>query len=270
MKEIHLTLDADHYRAREGVSASDIKHILPPKTPAHYHAHKSGLIKREETRAFTIGTLCHLAVLEPDLLDTAFAAKPQGLDLRTKEGKAWKLEVGDLPILDEGEVLMLYGMRDNVNAHGEAKKLLAGSQREVSLFADHRSGLVIKGRADILGSGFVADVKTTEAADRQSFALSIHRFNYHVQAAMYCQLASIVGNADISSFKFIVVEKSPPYAVAVYELSPKAMQLGLDALNTALETIAECESNGSWPSYVTDVAAIDLPPWAYKDAEVKR
>ena len=61
-----LNMDAEHYRQAEGISASDVKWILPPKTPAHYHAYKSGLIKREESRALVIGTLCHLAVLEPD------------------------------------------------------------------------------------------------------------------------------------------------------------------------------------------------------------
>ena len=76
MPEILTDMDAATYRAAEAISASDLKWILPPRTPAHYHAYKTGQIKREETRALVIGTLCHLAVLEPDKLATAFVVKP--------------------------------------------------------------------------------------------------------------------------------------------------------------------------------------------------
>ena len=257
-------LDADIYRSKEGISASDIKYILPPKTPAHYYAYITDQIKREETRALVIGTLCHLAVLEPDKLDKAFALRPEGLDLRTKDGKAWKESVGDLPILDASEATMLAGMTASVAKHPAASALLANSKKEVSLFSTHRNGLKLKGRIDVLGNGFIADVKTAEAGDTQNFASAIFRYNYHVQAAMYCQLAGV------ETFSFIAVEKAPPFAVAVYELSPKALQIGYSALNTALELIAECEDRNVWPAYSSQKQVIDLPSWAYKQLEVSK
>jgi hypothetical protein len=257
-------IDADTYRATEGISASDLKWILPPRTPAHYHAYKTGQIKREETRALVIGTLCHLAVLEPDKLAASFALKPQGLDLRTKDGKSWKESVGSLPIIDADEAAMLEGMTNSVHAHPAASDLLKGSKREVSLFDTHRTGLKIKGRVDVLGQDFVADVKTAEAGDSQGFASAIFRYNYHVQAAMYCQLA------NVERFAFIAVEKVAPYAVAVYELSPTALQIGLSALNNALQLIAECEDRKEWPAYGALSQVIDLPSWAYKQLDMTR
>ena len=254
-------LPTEQYRSHEAISASDIKWILPPKTPAHYHAYKTGQIKREETRALVIGTLCHLAVLEPDKLATAFALRPDGLDLRTKDGKAWKEAQGDLPILDGEEAAMLNGMSAAVAAHPVARQLLDGSKREVSLFSEHRTGLKLKGRIDVLGEGFVADVKTAVDGDTQNFAAAVFRYNYHVQAAMYCQLAGV------ERFSFIAVEKTPPYAVAVYTLSDKALQVGFNLLNYALETIALCEEAGLWPAYSVDEQTLDLPAWAYKQAE---
>jgi hypothetical protein len=256
-------LDADIYRDKEGISASDIKYILPPKTPAHYYAYITDQIKREETRALVIGTLCHLAVLEPDKLDKAFALRPEGLDLRTKDGKAWKESVGDLPILDASEATMLAGMTASVAKHPAASALLANSKKEVSLFSTHRNGLKLKGRIDVLGNGFIADVKTAEAGDTQNFASAIFRYNYHVQAAMYCQLAGV------EKFSFIAVEKVPPFAVAVYELSPTALQVGMNALNDALELIAQCQDSNEWPAYSTAAQQIDLPAWAYKQAEAR-
>jgi len=254
-------MDATTYRNTEGISASDIKWILPPKTPAHYHAYKTGLIVREETRALVLGTLCHLAVLEPERLPTAFAVRPAGLDFRTKDGKAWKEAQGDKPILDETEAAMLDGMTKSVAAHPAACALLDGAQREVSLFKEHRTGLKLKGRLDVLGNGYVADVKTAEAGDAGGFAAAVFRYNYHVQAAMYCQLAGV------ERFSFITVEKAPPYAVAVYDLSAKALQVGLEALNFALEAIADCTEAGEWPAYSCRPEVIDLPGWAYKQLE---
>ena len=261
MPEIFTDMDAATYRAAEAISASDLKWILPPRTPAHYHAYKTGQIKREETRALVIGTLCHLAVLEPDKLATAFALRPDGLDLRTKDGKAWKEAQGDKPILDGEEAAMLDGMSAAVAAHPVARQLLEGSKREVSLFSDHRTGLKLKGRIDVLGEGFVADVKTAAEGDAANFAAAVFRYNYHVQAAMYCQLAGV------EKFSFIAVEKVAPFAVAVYTLSPKALQVGLNSLNYALDTIALCTDAGLWPAYSLDEQTLDLPAWAYKQAE---
>ncbi len=254
-------MDATTYREAEGISTSDIKYILPPKAPAHYHAYKTGLIKREETRALVIGTLCHLAVLEPERLATAYAVRPAGLDFRTKDGKAWRDAQGDSPILDETEAAMLDGMSKSVAAHPAAAALLDGAQREVSLFKEHRTGLRLKGRLDVLGNGYVADVKTAEAGDAGGFAAAVFRYNYHVQAAMYCQLAGV------ERFTFIAVEKAPPYAVAVYDLSAKALQVGMNSLNYALDTIALCTDAGEWPAYANEVQTLDLPGWAYKQLE---
>lgn len=254
-------LDADIYREKEGFSVSDIKHILPPKTPAHFHAHITDQTEREETRALLIGTLCHLAVLEPDKLPQAFVVRPEGIDLRTKDGKAWKESVGDTPILDANEAKMLSGMTASVAKHPAACELLANSKKEVSMFATHRTGLRLKGRIDVLGDGFIADVKTAEAGDSANFASAIFRYGYHVQAAMYCHLASV------EDFRFIAVEKTPPYAVAVYQLSIPALQAGMNALNDALDLIAQCEDSGIWPAYSEKQQTIDLPQWAYKQME---
>jgi hypothetical protein len=257
-------IDAETYRTSEGISASDLKWILPPRTPAHYHAYRTGQIKREETRAFLIGTLCHMAVLEPERLEKAFVVKPTGLDLRKVEGKEWKASVGDVPILDADEATMIEGMKASVAAHPAAYELLHNSKREISLYDSHRSGLKIKGRLDVLGNDFVADVKTAEAGDAQGFSSAIFRYNYHVQAAMYCQLAKV------ERFAFIAVEKTAPYAVAVYELSPTALQIGLSALNNALELIAKCQELNEWPCYAKASQVIDLPSWAYKQMEMTR
>jgi hypothetical protein len=61
----------------------------------------------------------------------------------------------------------------------------------------------------------------------------------------------------------VVVETSAPYAVAVYEIAPDALDLGASMMSDALSLIAECEDRGEWPGYATEVQSLNLPAWAY-------
>jgi hypothetical protein len=45
------------------------------------------------------------------------------------------------------------------------------------------------------------------------------------------------------------------------------MQIGLRALNSALELIAKCTETKHWPAYSESAEVIDLPSWAYKQTE---
>jgi hypothetical protein len=258
------------YRAQTAIAGSDAKHILPPKTPSHYAAHMAGETKREPSRAMLLGTMAHLAVLEPAKLDTAFVEKPEGKegDFRTKEGKEWKAKMGATPILDQDEARAVRGIRDSIAAHDAAKALLAGCDSEVAMFAEHRTGLWIKGRVDALkvesdNEAVIVDVKTTSAgADYNTFSRQAASLNYHVSAAWYCHLAGLNGLPP-ARFYWIAVEVAPPYAVAVYEIHPDALDLGVGMMNDALELIAQCEDAGVWPGYAPEVQCLNLPSWVY-------
>ena len=43
---IHYDMAEQDYRSAPAIAGSDAKHILPPKTPAHYAAHMAGELKR--------------------------------------------------------------------------------------------------------------------------------------------------------------------------------------------------------------------------------
>jgi hypothetical protein len=263
------------YRSAQAIAGSDAKHILPPKTPAHYAAHMAGETKREPSKAMMLGTMAHVAVLEPSKLDTAFVEKPEGKegDFRTKEGKEWKAKMGTTPILDADEARAVRGIRDSIAAHSAAKELLAECDTEVALFGEHRTGLWIKGRVDALKvptdlETVVVDVKTTSAgADYNTFSRQAASLNYHVSAAWYCHLAGLNGLPP-ARFYWIAVEVAPPFAVAVYEIHPDALDLGVGLMNDALGLIAQCEDEGVWPGYAPEVQCLNLPSWVYgRDAK---
>jgi exodeoxyribonuclease VIII len=259
------------YRAQTAIAGSDAKHILPPKTPSHYAAHMAGETKREPSKAMLLGTMAHLAVLEPTKLDAAFVEKPGDIDFRTKAGKEWRESIGTTPILDADEARAVRGIRDSIAAHDAARALLAGCDSEVAMFAEHRTGLWIKGRVDALkvesdNEAVIVDVKTTSAgADYGTFSRQAASLNYHVSAAWYCHLAGCNGLPP-ARFYWIAVETSAPYAVAVYEIHPDALDLGVRMMHDALGLIAQCEDEGVWPGYGAAVQALNLPARAYGKA----
>jgi hypothetical protein len=267
---IHYQMPESEYRMAPAIAGSDAKKILPPLKPAHYAAHMAGELKREPSKAMTLGVVSHVAVLQPHLLDTAFVEKPEGKegDFRTKEGKEWKAKMGTTPILDADEARAVRGIRDSIAAHDAAKALLAGCDSEVAMFAEHRTGLRIKGRVDALKvesdmNSVIVDVKTTSAgADYNTFSRQSASLNYHVSAAWYCHLAGLNGLPP-ARFYWIAVEVAPPYAVAVYEIHPDALDLGVGMMNDALELIAQCEDEGVWPGYAPEVQCLNLPAWVY-------
>ena len=267
---IYQMLEAD-YRSAPAIAGSDAKHILAPKTPAHYAAHMAGELKREPSRAMLLGTMAHVAVLEPSKLDAAFVEKPSDIDFRTKAGKEWRESIGAAPILDQDEARAVRGIRDSIAAHSAARELLAECDTEVALFGEHRTGLQIKGRVDALKvptdlEAVIVDVKTTSAgADYGMFSRQAAQLNYHVSAAWYCHLAGLNGLPP-ARFYWIAVEVAAPFAVAVYEIHPDALDLGVGKMNDALELIAQCEDAGEWPGYGDGVQTLNLPAWAYGKA----
>jgi exodeoxyribonuclease VIII len=228
----------------------------------------AGETRREPSKAMMLGTMAHLAVLEPSKLDGAFVEKPEGIDFRTKLGKEWKESVGSMPVLDADEARAVRGIRDSIAAHSAARELLADCDTEVALFGEHRSGLWIKGRVDALKvesdmNSVIVDVKTTSAgADYGTFSRQAASLNYHVSAAWYCHLAGLNGLPP-ARFYWIAVEVAPPYAVAVYEIHPDALDLGVGMMNDALELIGQCEDAGEWPGYAPEVQCLNLPSWVY-------
>ena len=82
----------------------------------------------------------------------------------------------------------------------------------------------------------IVDLKTTMDASPDAFARTAANFNYPLQAAYYVdglQAAGIASPDAVTSFVFLVVEKTPPYGVAVYTLPE-------DAIEPRSQPVPEC------------------------------
>lgn len=108
----------------------------------------------------------------------------------------------------------------------------------------------------------MVDMKTTLDASSDAFQRSIHTFGYHVQAAMYAHGFEVITGTPLRDFLFLTVEKTPPFAVAVYRLDADALPAGWRLYRRARTTWARCMERDHWPAYSNHVEAISLPPWA--------
>jgi len=260
-----LSLPEAQYRASEGLSKSLLDWIAPPRTPAHFKAKVSGLIADEQTPAMRLGSMIHRAILEWDSLD--YVVKPEGMNFATKEGKEWKAAQTNA-IITQDEYQTVLGMRDSVNAHPAVKRVLANAKTEVSLFANGEDGVLRKARIDALpeSGNVIVDIKSCQSADPDMMAKSVVAYRYDVQAAYYLDICKLLG-LDKTEFLFVCVEKTPPYAVAVYALDHDAISWGRMQYQRDLALIKDCEAKDHWPSFTQDITTLALPAWAQRQAE---
>lgn len=256
-------LCAERYHAIDAMSASGAKKIL--RSPAHYAMSKAHPM--EPTPAMIFGTLCHTAVLESHKLTEISACKPEGIDRRATQGKAdWAAfeakSAGKL-IADTETFARVWAVADAVEGHPAARALLQDAQREVSvLWRSGEDAIPCKSRFDAVKPGLVIDLKTCQDASPGAFAKSVANFQYHLQAAAYCEAYESAYGAAPEAFVFIAVESEAPHGVAVYVLDDEALSSGRRLWAEALMRYRDCKASGLWPAYAETIETLTLPKWA--------
>jgi exodeoxyribonuclease VIII len=247
------------YHAMPGISKSGLD--LINRSPAHYRWAKDN--PSDPTPAMRLGTLTHLAVLEPDRFNSECIVMPV-LDRRTKDGKLrWEQFQADYPdheLLTSDEHTRIMSIRDAVRAHPMARKLMDRiAEVEVSTFwKDPISGIECRCRPDAeLDNGMLIDLKTTRDAG-PGFERSVRQYRYHVQAAFY---GDGLGGMEVRPMVFIAVETEAPYLVSCNIIGPDSLVAGREAYRRNLDTYAKCVESGIWPGYSDAIQTINLPDW---------
>lgn len=260
--------ERDYHADAAALSASGAKVLLGKRPPS------------ADSEALLFGRLVHTILLEPHRLD-AYAVLNADLIGVKKDGTkadnpknttAWKDAVfkakqDGLTIVDGAMMAHAEAVAASVQAHPEAGRLLAAAtDHEVSAYADHPSGARVRARFDLVGPGFIADIKTCRDADPETFGRVMHTLMYHVSAANYVDIARANG-LDVDRFDLIAVEKEPTpggdYRVAVHEIHPDAIDKGRELMAEACERWLANSKRIDLPSYGDGRHVIDLPPYAY-------
>lgn len=253
------------YHAHPAISKTGLDLIA--RSPAHfYHAPP-----REPTRAMSIGSAIHCALLEPERFQRDYITLPGIRDRRAGEYKqAVKARGTDATVLIEPEADKIIGMQASIYAQPHARAILeTAGRREVSAFVtDREFGIGMRCRFDLLtDDGRAVDLKKTQDARPEAFARSVANYRYHVQAAMYSDVYYQLTGRRLQAFGFLAVEEEPPHPAMIYVLDDEAMAEGYRLYRRDLETYARCAAVGEWPAYGDEVQVLSLPKWATKEAE---
>lgn len=227
------------------------------------------------TAAFAAGTLAHCAILEPDALLDRYIVKPDGLDMRTKEGKAWKAALpSGVLMIDADEYAAALAQRDAVHDVPELAELLASGVAEVSAFwRDDETGLQCKCRPDWVhtlsdGRVILVDVKTTQDAGPLRFSAAVWRYGYHRQAAWYSAGYERAAGVEVAGFVFAAVTNAHPFIAAAHTLDDDYLRIGREECRRLLDEYADCKLTGRWPAF-PGMNLLSPPAWAQAGDDVE-
>lgn len=264
MAEVAYNQNEYEYRREEGENQSSLKKILD--SPAHYQAAKKN--KLVPTPAMEIGTALHCRALDgEEAFARQYIKKPEGLSLATKEGKAWKAELGRKKALTSGGKDDPWGSVQGMTESLQRLAWFDASQEdyikfnEVSIYWDW-NGVYCKARLDriLVDEGIVLDLKTTDSVDPDTFVKKVVNLGYDFQAAYYAKAAEAAYGRPFK-FIFAAVERKAPYTVDLFEVTPAMMEEGLVKCEMALHQWKQCEAAGLWPNREPRIHSLDYPAW---------
>lgn len=247
---LHLDVPFGEYLTWDAASASQLEVLVeePPAVLEYERTHP-----KTPTKAMRVGTLSHMAVLEPKRFEQLQAPKGKGA---SKLAKA----KGDETV-DAGEKDTACRIRDAIYAHPEAGAYFElAESTEVSIVWEYASssGLLIPAKcrpdAIITSADLMVDLKTTTApVNDRNISWTCLRFGYHRKAAWYLMAAKQQG-LSFRQLVFVVISQKPPYLPRVVWYDASDLQDAAREIQDAANVYAECVRTGNWPGYRQHVA----------------
>lgn len=240
------------------------------RSPLHYYDQYLSPNKesRVETPSMKLGSAVHCAVLETKEYDNRYVVMPDGVDRRTKEGKQVfsDLEKLNKIILSSNENSIVQGILEAYKNSVINKMLsdIPGKSEQVILWNDPITGEYCKARADWISDDYslIIDLKTTEDARAQAFSKSCFDYGYHRQSAWYLNGIENATGKAASTFIFLVIEKSRPYAISCFTPDSQMLEVGKIENENLLSSWSASKKINSWPGYFEEIQSISLPKWS--------
>lgn len=269
---LHDNIDELEYHAdRSTLSQSGIKVLLQAPALFKYQLDNPPPPKRH----YDLGSVAHSIVLgvgaQPEAVHRYDAKTGEDLgeadDMRSPSTRAHADQIraaGNIPLLRK-EVAQAEAMAESLDRHRLAMELLADGAPEMTMYAEHEpTGIMCRGRVDWLTPELLVDLKTTDTADPDQFGKKANSYGYHIQNAMYVDLARLLGH-PAKAFAFVLIEKTPPYLVEVVQLGAPSIRYGRKEYTRGLEILRDCREVDLWPSYSDDdtYRIVNIPDWAF-------
>lgn len=275
---IHGLPNAD-YHAMPAASSSGLK--LVRRSPRHYWAKYRDPNRKhtEPTPLMRIGTAWHCALFEPERFAEEYIEVPEGLDKRTKEGKALFAEIeasGKEPA--SAEFMERIRFMEAASRSYPVMRVLFGQRgiSEASFFwTDAQTGMECKARpdyhippCDMFPNGFILDGKSTDDASGVEFGKDAWNAAHYIQASYYCDgFMAVYGTSEPPIFGWLAQERDVPYCSAFYTAPASMLDYGRKLYHEGLEVIAQCEASGVWPGYSEQSRELIVPAWAQREID---
>jgi len=253
--------------------SASVAHILLSQSPAHAReAHprlNPARIDSAPTTEQDEGTALHAAILEQrgivavcDFEDWRGKAAQDARKLARSQGK--------VPILRRRWSVLdsvAMAVRDALSAHEVGDVLASGHAEKVMVWSEPTPAGPVwcRSRVDWLPSldrgVCLYDLKTVGgSAEPGAFGRRMMTEGYALQAAFYLRGARALG-LDPAGFRFIVVERDPPFGLSVCEMAPDLAHFAAQQAEAAIREFGRCLYANAWPSYEPKVAHIEAPAW---------
>ena len=266
----------DHRKFKgRGMSKSSLDYVT--KSMEHYFGPPI-----KQTDAMVFGNAFHTMILEPDKFHKEYAKIGQ-FDRRTKIGKEGYAEavalVGKRTAIQTIDWNVLQKMKESVWSHPLASSLLSeGYPEETVIWNDERTRVLLKGRTDWRNEGekCIIDLKSCMDASFDEVSKEIFgKLRYFMQAAMYVDgFNSVMGGSY--SFKFIFVEKKPPYGVCVYGMDELAIECGMKTYGKDIDKLLSWyfstlnNRDECYSGYASEEVKLTPPAWLLYNLGIKR
>ncbi|MEW6894489.1 PD-(D/E)XK nuclease-like domain-containing protein [Trueperella pyogenes] len=260
-----LNYHTGRFGPEEGsLSSTEAKRLL--ESPATYQWYKTH--PQPPSRAFDIGHIVHSMVLGVGLDVVTYPEEVLGkggatTTMAAKQFAAEARKNGQIPVkTSELEVPSL--MAEAVLNHPTARKYFENGVPELSIYTKD-DGVWMRGRIDwihhTLETPVLIDLKTTAATPTpDSFTRTVANFHYALQREWYRHIwYEITG--EWAPFMHVVVSKTPPYLVGVFEFDSEFELIGKTQMRRALTTYRACMERDEWPGLPEATSLIGPPTW---------
>jgi exodeoxyribonuclease VIII len=233
------------YHANPAISSSNAKAVL--KSPQLFLDERYGLVQRHESASMKLGTAIHCRFLEPDAFDDTYIVKPEGLDGRTKEGKAWATENADKVVLSADDMQTIRMLTKRLPSGIE--DIFSNSLSEV-VVRTSVEGLPVQCRFDSILHNDVHDLKTTSDFDR--FDDQAASLRYDFSAGWYDMVWNAETITETLTWKWIVCETVAPWRWKIVRLPQHILDAARAEAIGAVRTIKSALA-GIVPSECTEL-----------------
>lgn len=255
-----------HNKLCPGISSSVLKNYL------NYSPRKARWLQdhQKTTDAMVMGSAVHLLTFQPEEFSKQFAVVPEGMrrDMRSKDYQAFVATTAGKRVLTNSEFERAKEYADAVKAHPKVAQILEVGMFERSIFwEDVDTGMLLKCKPDcVTADGMLFDLKTTTSANQFIWGANAIKLGYDLSAAMYIDGVNAAGMlAD--AMHFIVLEKNPPFEIAIRHFPAEFIELGRRKYKHALQILKECQINGVFPAYPEESEPVLVPAWAINWSE---